>query len=73
MRWQEMEQKANKAMLKVLGYTVLFAVIILAVVQVIAHADQIDSNGRMVFNVLGFLFLASCGVIWAVKRITGKV
>ena len=32
MRWQEIEQKSNKAMFKVLGYTILFALIIVAIV-----------------------------------------
>lgn len=55
-----------------IGLTV-FGIVVFGIIQVIAHADEIDSNGRMAFNVLGVMFLSACGVIWFVKRVTGRI
>lgn len=55
-----------------IGLTV-FAILVFGIIQVIAHADEIDSNGRMAFNVLGVMFLTACGLTWFVKRVTGRI
>lgn len=63
----------NQIMLKAIGYTTLTCVVIGAIVQVIAHADEIDNNSKMAFNVLGVMFLATVGVYWLYKKVTGRI
>lgn len=63
----------NQVMLKAIGYTTLTCVVIGAIVQVWANADWIDKKGNMIFGTLGVMFLATVGVYWAWRKVTGRI
>jgi predicted membrane channel-forming protein YqfA (hemolysin III family) len=69
IRWNEIENKTNKAFLKVLGIAVMVAIGIYFAFLVVTH--EFDSNVKMAFQVLTVLFLLSCSAYYLLYRIKG--